>query len=83
MCNVEKLLGSFEVGKCWGAQFVDLTRNPLDIFDFQLPDMEMVENGLSEAKDKYQDIIDKWVFTGDDRNTRKVYVNGRCVINKD
>lgn len=45
--------------------------------------MEMVENGLSEAKDKYQDIIDKWVFTGDDRNTRKVYVNGRCVINKD
>lgn len=83
VCNVEKLLGSFEVGKCWDAQFVDLTRNPLDIFDFQLPDMEMVENGLSEAKDKYQDIIDKWVFTGDDRNTRKVYVNGRCVINKD
>lgn len=31
---------------------------------------------------KFDDLIAKWLFNGDDRNTEKVFVNGRCVIDK-
>lgn len=83
VCNMEKKVGSFAVGKSWDAQYIDLTKSPtLDIFDFQVPDMEKVQKGDESEKEKFQDVVDKWVFTGNDRNTRKVYVNGRCVINK-
>ena len=37
---------------------------------------------IDADQSKFEDLIAKWLFNGDDRNTTKVYVNGRCVIDK-
>lgn len=29
------------------------------------------------------DLLSKWIFTGDDRNCIKVWCNGRLIINKE
>ena len=65
--------GGFEVGKQWDAQLVRLAtvdqvgavneEIPVDIF----------------AWETWEEKVAKWVFGGDDRNTRKVWVKGRLV----
>ncbi|ODV93683.1 hypothetical protein PACTADRAFT_45975 [Pachysolen tannophilus NRRL Y-2460] len=83
VCKLQDKAGSFEIGKKWECQLIDLDvqGSALDIFDYQRPNWK--ENDYVEAKSKFQNLIDKWVFNGDDRNVRKVYTNGRCVVNKE
>lgn len=83
-CGLDNILGSFEVGKKWECQLISLDEydSPIDLFDFLNPELEGFVNGEQKDLRKFQDIIDKWVFNGDDRNIKKVYVNGRCVIDK-
>ncbi|CDK28111.1 unnamed protein product [Kuraishia capsulata CBS 1993] len=75
-------LGSFAVGKKWECQMIDLAceGSPVDTFKYQEPRWESSER--AEAEHRFQDLIDKWLFNGDDRNVRRVYVNGRCVVKK-
>ncbi|KAH3671342.1 hypothetical protein OGAPHI_000565 [Ogataea philodendri] len=81
----EEKLGSFAVGKKWECQLIDLDveDSPIDLFDFLNPSISGIMQKDEEDLRKFQDLIDKWVFNGDDRNVRKVFVNGRCVIDKD
>ncbi|CAN6616916.1 probable guanine deaminase [Trichomonascus vanleenenianus] len=75
VCNLGHKLGNFEVGKKFDAQFVDLhvEDSPIDSFEWHS------ENSV-EAKLKHA--IQKWLFNGDDRNTRSVWVNGDLVVSK-
>lgn len=66
VCRVESKLGNFVVGKYFDALLIDLSRDQngrVDIF-----------GGESDQK-----IVEKWLFNGDDRNIRTVYVNGRVI----
>lgn len=83
-CGYENILGTFEVGKKWECQLISVEDHvsPFHTFKFLNPDLEGLKTGNKDDFQKFQDIIDKWVFNGDDRNVRKVYVNGRCVVNK-
>ncbi|OWB54647.1 zinc ion binding protein [[Candida] boidinii] len=80
--RLDDKIGSFAVGKKWDAQLIDLSceNSPVDTFEFQEP----IWGGedLKLSKRKYQDLIDKWLFNGDDRNVRSVFVNGRRVLSK-
>ncbi|KAK7679731.1 hypothetical protein QCA50_017230 [Cerrena zonata] len=45
-----------------------------DVFDWQIP--------KNNEKDKWLDLISKWIFCGDDRNCVKVWVDGNLVVDK-
>lgn len=80
--DLESQLGSFAVGKKWECQFIDLATegSKVDLFEFQLPQWGLED--LEESHTKMSNLLEKWVFNGDDRNVRNVYVNGRCVVRK-
>lgn len=84
VCGYEDQLGSFEVGKKWECQLISVEDDvsPFDTFEFLNPDLNGLRLGNAGDVQKFQDIIDKWVFNGDDRNVREVYVNGRCIVRK-
>ncbi|KAK4228833.1 Metallo-dependent hydrolase [Podospora fimiseda] len=74
--GLEGTVGGFEVGMEWDAQLIGLGR---------------VEDGGEEEEgedggnvdvfgwESWQEKIAKWVYNGDDRNTKKVWVRGRLV----
>lgn len=67
-------IGSFEVGKRWDAQLIDLSapNSNVDVFSWQAkPDIKSIT-----------DLVGKWIFGGDDRNCVKVWCNGRLVVDK-
>lgn len=84
VCGYDDMLGSFEVGKKWECQLISLEDeiSPFHTFKFLDPDTEGLKKGNETDVQRFQDIIDKWVFNGDDRNVRQVFVNGRCVVDK-
>lgn len=60
--DLQKQIGSFEVGKKFDVQLIDLAAkgSPIDLFPWE----------------KEHDILDKWFFQGDDRNVANIWVNG-------
>lgn len=79
--GLSNLIGSFEEGKRWDAQLIDLdcTNSNIDIFSCNLPD---IENVTQDTKVKMKNLLGKWIFCGDDRNCTKVWCNGRLVVSK-
>lgn len=77
--RMDDKLGSFEVGKKFDAQLIklDCPGSNIDTFKFQEPQwgVEPVESSMA----KFHDLVDKWLFNGDDRNVLSVWVNGRPV----
>lgn len=76
LCSLEKETGSFDLGKKWDVQLVDLDApgTQVEIFDWQTTysdDDDFIE--------KWENLLAKWLFNGDDRNSAKVWVNGRQV----
>lgn len=75
--GLEDKVGGFEVGMDWDAQLVGLhvvgdgrggehkDHGNVDLFDWDLCDWE--------------NIVAKWVYNGDDRNTKMVWVKGQLV----
>lgn len=72
--GLEDRVGSFEVGKEFDAQLIHLDhvsddgelgedRGPVDVF----------------GSESWEDLVAKWVWTGDDRNVHAVWVKGRLV----
>lgn len=61
-------VGLFEVGKLFDTQLIDLeaSGSPIDVFSWQ----------------NINELVNKWVFAGDDRNCIGVWVNGHRVIHK-
>jgi len=71
--GLEERVGGFEVGMEWDAQFVDLGA-------------EVGEDGVGGrggvalwGGEGWEERMAKWVFCGDERNTRAVWVGGRLV----
>lgn len=57
-------LGGFEVGMYWDVQEVTLNeQGQVDVFGWET----------------WEELIDKWVWNGDDRNVSRVWVGGRLV----
>lgn len=77
-------IGGFEVGKEWDAQLIGL----------KLVASDSAGEGLGEGKwedggpvdifgwESWSERVEKWVFGGDDRNTKAVWVGGRLVHSK-
>lgn len=78
----QDILGSFEIGKKFDTQLIDLNfkNSNVDVFNWQLPNLDQDNNN---KYDKMNDLLSKWIFTGDDRNCIKVWCNGRLIINKE
>lgn len=70
--NLDGTVGNFKVGKQFDAQLIDATApdSPIDVFDFALP---------SDETEKIMNILNKWIYIGDDRNTLKVWIGGKLV----
>ncbi|RYC65834.1 hypothetical protein CHU98_g404 [Xylaria longipes] len=69
-------VGVFEVGKQWDAQLIDLGRVPDEVAE---DDQATHGNVDVFGWETWDERIAKWVFNGDDRNTKKVWVQGRLV----
>lgn len=75
-------IGSFEIGKKFDAQLIDLNSysTNVDVFKWQLPNYEV--DSSPQILKKINNLINKWVFSGDDRNCIKVWCNGKVVVDK-
>jgi guanine deaminase len=79
--DMENQVGCFKKGLKFDAQMINIgaENSNIDTFSFQNPQWGQLPK--DESLLKFQNLIDKWLFNGDDRNIEKVYVNGRTVIN--
>ncbi|SCW03944.1 LAFE_0H02476g1_1 [Lachancea fermentati] len=76
--NLDNEIGTFDVGKQFDTQLVDLEslESNIDVFQWQYTtwsDMDKDKQNL----EKFQDLLAKWLFNGDDRNTVRVWVSGK------
>ncbi|KAI1142922.1 guanine deaminase [Hypoxylon sp. FL0543] len=69
-------VGAFEVGKQWDAQLVGL-----GLVGDAPDEHDMADTGNVDifGWETWEERIAKWVFNGDDRNVKKVWVKGRLV----
>lgn len=72
LVGLDGRVGGFEVGMEWDAQMVCLG---------SVDDDGVGEEGNVDVFgwESWEDVVAKWLFGGDDRNTRKVWVRGRLV----
>lgn len=69
VCDMDKEIGNFEIGKVFDALIVDVgQKDNINISGWEDDDLALVK---------------KWVFMGDDRSIKKVFVNGKFVAGKD
>ena len=62
-------IGNFEPGKCFDALVIDTgLEDNINVSGWEKDDLALVK---------------KWVFMGDDRSIRRVFVNGKLVAGKD
>lgn len=75
VCDLQNQLGNFVVGKKFDAQLVDLRSpdSPVDVFAWAPPEKPV---------DRLRYQVERWFFNGDDRNCRKVWVNGTLAVSK-
>lgn len=66
--------GNFECGKFFDALLIDIVNKPVE--SFEMP-MDLKEN-LSE-ENRLLELVQKFIYTGDDRNIKEVYVNGKQI----
>lgn len=80
--GLPELIGSFDMGKKFDCQMIDLNamNSSIDLFSWQAPDIKNDDKYDTEMK--LNTLLNKWVFSGDDRNCHKVYINGRLIIDK-
>ncbi|KAI3405118.2 hypothetical protein KGF56_002074 [Candida oxycetoniae] len=84
--GLKNMVGSFEIGKTFDAQLIDLDigeraggGSQVDVFEWQIP---KIDDSLEVKVKKVKDLLGKWIFSGDDRNCVSVWCNGRLVIDK-
>jgi guanine deaminase len=74
--GLEDRIGGFEVGKDWDAQLVGMG----GVDDEGIHEGGEEEGGVDVfGWESWEDRMAKWVYGGDDRNTKKVWVKGRLV----
>lgn len=73
-------LGVFEEGYMWDAQEIDLGRVVRDDEGEGMWEEKMGRGGVDIfGWEDWEDRVAKWVWNGDDRNVRRVWVGGRLV----
>lgn len=72
--SLDKVCGNFEVGKDFDALLIDVSVTPLDLFD--VPPIKKM-TGYSNTD--LDELIQKFVYAGDDRNIQKVFIAGKQV----
>jgi guanine deaminase len=79
-------IGGFEVGKYWDVQLIRLGRarsseTPEPAAATTAPTGDRVEENDVDIfdTDSWKDKVARWVWNGDDRNVRAVWVNGKLV----
>ncbi|SCU87018.1 LAFA_0E04214g1_1 [Lachancea sp. 'fantastica'] len=79
--DLEGSIGSFEIGKQFDSQLIDLNvkNSKVDVFDWQFAKWSETHRD-AESEELFKDLMAKWLFTGDDRNTVLVWVAGRQVF---
>lgn len=69
VCSLDHAVGNFQLGKAFDALVVDVGLDDnINVNGFEHDDLALLK---------------KWVFMGDDRSIRRVYVRGRLVAGKD
>ncbi|KAH3901529.1 related to Probable guanine deaminase [Saccharomycodes ludwigii] len=78
--DLQDAIGSFDVGKQFDAQLVDLNTigSNVDVFEWQLTDLND-RNNEKKNMELFHDIIAKWFFNGDRFNTARVWVSGQLI----
>lgn len=75
--SLDNVCGNFAVGKDFDALLIDVSKEPLDLFD--------IPSSVSEKSDASHSHLDKmiqkFVYAGDDRNIIKVFIAGKQVKN--
>lgn len=79
--GLEAKVGAFEVGMEWDAQFVELDDAADEVEAEGEGPGGRGDTGPVElwGKETWSEKVAKWLFCGDDRNTKKVFVRGRLV----
>lgn len=74
--GLQDKIGGFEVGKDWDAQLIGLggVPNPGE-YDASIEPSSVDIFGW----ESWMEMLAKWLYNGDDRNVKKVWVNGRLV----
>ncbi|KAK6948215.1 hypothetical protein Daesc_009979 [Daldinia eschscholtzii] len=72
-------IGGFEVGKEWDVQLIGLGFVPDEDDSTEVKQIEDTGNVDIFGWERWEERIAKWVFNGDDRNVKKVWVRGRLV----
>lgn len=80
--KIDNKVGLFRVGLQFDAQLINLrsTDSNVDVFEFQRPQWGVLKKETS--LERFTNLIDKWLFNGDNRNVESVFVNGRKVISR-
>ncbi|SCU86392.1 LANO_0C07844g1_1 [Lachancea nothofagi CBS 11611] len=78
---MDQQVGTFEVGKQFDTQLIDLESagSRVDVFDWQYTKWTDEGRDIENTK-LFEDLLAKWLFTGDDRNTVRVWVGGKQVF---
>lgn len=76
--NLDSTIGTFDVGKKFDTQLIDLSSklSRIDIFPWQSANWSQI-NDDKKNNDRINNLIAKWVFNGDDRNVIRVWVDGK------
>ncbi|XP_055716396.1 guanine deaminase [Phlebotomus papatasi] len=70
--NLSQKIGNFEVGKEFDALLIDIDVDPIDVYT---PNVE----GIKDKPENLEERIQKFIYTGDDRNISRVFVKGKPV----
>lgn len=83
VCNLEKKAGSLEVGKDFDA-VVASVREDAGNPNLWGVDLDQELGRVAEVgKEELQGMVERFLFCGDDRNVRRVYVRGRLIGGKE
>lgn len=76
--SLDDVCGNFAVGKEFDAILIDISIEPLDLFDIPTT----VTQRSTAAHTRFDQMIQKFVYVGDDRNISQVFVAGKQVKKK-
>ncbi|KAG6905909.1 catalase A [Tephrocybe rancida] len=77
VCDIDKKVGSFEAGKSFDALLVN-TRTSAGAPGLWFPE----DDAAGTDKDALKGLLERFLFSGDDRNISRVYVQGRFIGGK-
>lgn len=72
--SLDDKLGNFLVGKDFDALLIETYTGPTDNFD-----LPQVHTSKLNEEEKFHQLLQKFIYTGDDRNILKVFVKGQQV----